>query len=213
MSSQPDIPPVPRLDPARLLEILAVDHGVSLELIEAAPGGEVGAAFVRWPDGRDGVLTRAGEASTANASAGGASATDASACDSSAGGAATGDAGDQLRLTAEILDLARRRGVPAPRYDLIAPVGDIYAIIQQRLPGAPPRTLDRLLVDQLIAATTAWDGLLADRPDLEPASLYLTESGPGFCLHETLERYDDRTRRLLGQIHEIGRSGTWHPPG
>ena len=182
MNSQPATPPpVPRLDPAQLIQILARDHGVSLELFEAAPGGEVGAAFVRWPDGREGVLTRAGDA---------------------------------LRRSRRPPPLdggrphARRQyGVPAPRYDLIAQVGDTHAVIQERLPGTPPHTVDRPLVDQMIAATTVWADLLADRPDLDPASLYLTESGPGFCLHESLAGYDHRTRRLLGQIHEIGRSG------
>jgi aminoglycoside phosphotransferase (APT) family kinase protein len=35
--------------------------------------------------------------------------------------------------------------------------------------------------------------------------MYLLESGPGFCLHESLERYDDRTRRLLDRVREVGR--------
>jgi aminoglycoside phosphotransferase (APT) family kinase protein len=47
-------------------------------------------------------------------------------------------------------------------------------------------------------------GVLADRPDVPGMDLYLTRSGPGFCLHESLERYDDRTRHLLAWVREVG---------
>ena len=173
--------PVPRLDATRIVEGLARDHEVFLELLGLAAAGSVGAAFVRWPDGREGVLTRAGDGSA--------------------------EAGSHLRATAEVLAFARSRGVPTPRYDLVARVGDSHAVVQERLPGEPPSRVDGPLVDQMVAAAEEWTKLLADRVDIEPASLYLTESGPGFCLHETLASYDNRTRRLLGRIREIGRLG------
>lgn len=174
-------PPVARLDPPGVIAALARDHGIHLELVGAAAGGEVGAAYVRWPDGRDGVVTRAGDASA--------------------------ESGDQLRLTADVLVLARERGVPAPRYDLIIPLAGTHAVVQERLGGAEPQVVDTGLVDQMVAVTEPWCGLLTDRDDLEPASLHLTESGPGFCLHESLQHVDARTRRLLEQVREIGRSG------
>ncbi|GID28041.1 phosphotransferase [Paractinoplanes brasiliensis] len=46
-----------RLDAAHILERIAEITGVRLELEGPAPGGEVGAAYVRWPDGRRSVLT------------------------------------------------------------------------------------------------------------------------------------------------------------
>lgn len=46
-----------RLDAPRVLERIAEITGVRLILEGPAPGGEVGAAFVRWPDGRRSVLT------------------------------------------------------------------------------------------------------------------------------------------------------------
>ncbi|WP_420110940.1 aminoglycoside phosphotransferase family protein [Pseudactinotalea sp.] len=172
------IPPaVPRLDAPRVLAALA-RAGVRLELIGAAPGGEVGAAFVRWPDGHEGVLTRAGDGSAASEAA--------------------------LRQTADVLDLARARGVPVPRYDLIARVGETHAVVQDRLPGSAPERVEPELVHEMLAAAAAWDGLLAERSDLTPAPLHLTASGPGFCLHESLAGYDDRTRALLRRVREIG---------
>jgi hypothetical protein len=49
--------PVPRLDPERVVDRLAAVTGVAL-CVEGRPaGGEVGAAYLRWPDGRRSVLT------------------------------------------------------------------------------------------------------------------------------------------------------------
>lgn len=174
-------PPVAQLDAVRLLADLDQQHGVRLELVAPAPGGAVGAAFIRWPDGRDGVLTTSGDGRP--------------------------ETGEHLRRAAEVLALARSKGIPVPRYDLIARIDDVHIVVQQRLAGTPPGRADAALVDRMITATEPWAGLLADRTDISPVSLHLTESGSGFCQHESLAHYDDRTRRLLGQIREIGRSG------
>ncbi|MEU8816917.1 phosphotransferase [Actinoplanes sp. NPDC048796] len=50
-------PRTSRIDATHVLERIADITGVRLELEGAAPGGEVGAAYVRWPDGRRSVLT------------------------------------------------------------------------------------------------------------------------------------------------------------
>jgi hypothetical protein len=52
-------PTAARLDAPRVIERIASITGVRLVLEGPAPGGEVGAAFVRWPDGRRSVLTAA----------------------------------------------------------------------------------------------------------------------------------------------------------
>jgi len=49
-------PTAARLDAPRVLERIASITGVRLVLEGPAPGGEVGAAYVRWPDGRRSVL-------------------------------------------------------------------------------------------------------------------------------------------------------------
>jgi hypothetical protein len=46
-----------RLDAPHVLDRIAEITGVRLVLEGPAPGGEVGAAYVRWPDGRRSVLT------------------------------------------------------------------------------------------------------------------------------------------------------------
>jgi hypothetical protein len=47
----------PRLEAGDLVERLAAVTGIRLEIEAPCPGGEVGAAYVRWPDGRRSVLT------------------------------------------------------------------------------------------------------------------------------------------------------------
>ncbi|MBM2616155.1 aminoglycoside phosphotransferase family protein [Actinoplanes sp. LDG1-06] len=54
---RPAWPRSARLDAPRILQRIAEITGVRLELEGPAPGGEVGAAYVRWPDGRHSVLT------------------------------------------------------------------------------------------------------------------------------------------------------------
>jgi hypothetical protein len=182
MSSDPAAipPPISRLDPAQVVRSLADEHGITLELVGAAAGGEVGAAYVRWPDGREGVLTTTGDAGA--------------------------EWGARLRRTAAALDLARSRGVPVPRYELIAPASGTHVVIQERLPGTAAARAEPGLVEQMIMVAEGWAGLLVDF-EAEPVSLHLSESGPGFCLHESLAHYDRRTGRLLDRVREIGRSG------
>lgn len=170
-----ELAPVRRLDPAHLVALVNEHTDARLSLLGPAPGGEVGGAYVRWPDGRDGVLT-------------------------------IGPVGraEELRTTAEILATARAHGLPVPAYDLIAEVPDAVAIVQERLPGSPPARDDLAVVKAMVELNERFAGLLADRPDLEPPDLYLRHSGPGFCLHEPLARYDDRTRWLLSWIRDVG---------
>ncbi|GAA0527833.1 hypothetical protein GCM10010172_05470 [Paractinoplanes ferrugineus] len=59
--AQPDAawPRSARLDAPRILERIHDITGVRLVLEGPCPGGEIGAAYVRWPDGRQSVLTAA----------------------------------------------------------------------------------------------------------------------------------------------------------
>jgi hypothetical protein len=163
---------VPKVDARQLVDAVNWATAAGLEFVGQAAEGQVGAAFVRWPDGREGVLTRG-----------------------------YGSVGD-LRRTAAALASARAAGLPVPRYDLIAELPDAIGVVQERLPGGPPAKLDRGLLESMIALTDRFAGIGGDLP---VPSMHLVESGPGFCLHESLERYDDRTRRLLDWIREVGR--------
>jgi hypothetical protein len=178
-TATPDpLAPVPRLDAAGLLEQLRAATGTDLELIGPLPGGQVGAALVRWPDGHEGVLTHWGDA--------------------------TDEAWARIGRTGELLDIARDAGIPAPRYELVTRLPDRIAVVQERLPGEPPSRVDLALIEHLVAIAGRGEGLLRGRPDVPAAELFLLRSGPGFCLHETLAQYDDRTRRLLDVVRRIG---------
>jgi len=52
-----DFERVPKLEPERAVEAIAGATGVRLEVVGRPAGGEVGAAYVQWPDGRRSVLT------------------------------------------------------------------------------------------------------------------------------------------------------------
>jgi aminoglycoside phosphotransferase (APT) family kinase protein len=77
-------------------------------------------------------------------------------------------------------------------------------MVQERLPGEPPARVDLALVENLVTIAGRGAGLLRGRPDVPAAELYLLRSGPGFCLHQTLAQYDDRTRRLLDLVRRVG---------
>lgn len=57
MADDPALAPVRRLDPDHLVALVNEHTDADLTLLGPAPGGQVGAAYVRWPDGRQGVLT------------------------------------------------------------------------------------------------------------------------------------------------------------
>jgi Phosphotransferase enzyme family len=162
---------VPRLEAARAVDIIAGATGVRLEIVGRAAGGEVGAAYVRWPDGHRSVLT-VGRPDVA-----------------------------------PLLDRARAAGVPAPRYELAVGDGDLTYLVQTLLPGAPPKVVDRTLVDALFEINARLAGVVADRADLPAPSLYLRSDGPGFCLHEPLARYDRRTAHVLDWVRDVGAGG------
>ena len=175
-----DLAPVSagRLNAEALLRELNTRTGSCLELLGMAALGESGgAAYVRWPDGHDGVLTHA------HAPA------------------------DELRRMADVLDSVRAHGIPVPHYELVAELTEGAAVVQERMPGTPATRIDRPAIDAMVELNERFAGLLADRHDVPLPELHLRESGPDFCRHETLERYSDRSRRLLGSIREIGDSG------
>lgn len=150
-------------------------HGLGLTYDGPAGGGNVGAGFVTGPDGRRFGLTWQP--------------------DTAAG---------RHREVADLVRIARARGVPAPRYERVLQVGADVAVLQERLPGSPPKRATQELVDAMAAVNERCRGALAGRDDVAPAQLYLRRSGPGFCLHEPLREYDAHTRRLLTRIREIG---------
>jgi aminoglycoside phosphotransferase (APT) family kinase protein len=141
----------------------------------AEAGASGGAAYVEWPDGRAGVLTQP-YASV-----------------------------ERMRLTAEILEFARSRGLPVPRHDLVVELADgSAAVVQERLPGAPTGRVDIGVIEALIAMNERFAGLLVERPDVPIPPLNLRPTTPPNAGQEILRQHSDRTRRILARIHEIG---------
>lgn len=141
----------------------------------AAHGGSGGAVYVRWIDGRDGVVTR------------------------------TPTPVERMRQTADVLSTFRSRGLPVPRHDLVVELSDgSVALVQERLPGDPPRRVDAGVIDSMVAMNERFAGLLAERPDVPISPLYLRKSGPFYPRHDVLASHNDRSRRLLRRIREIG---------
>jgi aminoglycoside phosphotransferase (APT) family kinase protein len=169
---------VPRLDAERWVARLNADTGVGLTVLSGAEHGESGgAAYVRWPDGRPGVLT-----------------------------VAPGPP-DRLRRTGRILDLMRTAGIPVPRYDLVTAAGGHTVVVQERLSGRPARRITRGLVEAIDELSRRFVGLLADHPEVPNPDLHLRVGGRELFRHDSLARYDDRSRRLLARIRAVGATG------
>ncbi len=162
--------------PTRIVAEINERTGSSLELTGLANqvGGVSSAAYVRWPDGRAGVITRPTIPL------------------------------DHTHLTAEILQLVRARGLPVPRYDLIMQSADgLVTVVQERLPGRHVTRFDAGLVEELVATNERFAGLLADRPDVPPPPQFPQLVAGEHPWRETLGRYDDRSRRILERFLEI----------
>ncbi|GAB3415394.1 hypothetical protein GCM10027569_36910 [Flindersiella endophytica] len=172
------------MEAEQLVAELNDSAGTGLRLEGVAAHGEVsGAAYVRWPDGRPGVVT------TSPSAVG------------------------FLEFVGDVLNLARSRGALVPRYDVVTELAGSSVIVQERMPGSPVEQVDHETIDAIVAACESFAGLLFDRPEVSAPELFLQGSGDDFCLHETLETYDARSRKLLGWIREVGRTAPATLPG
>jgi hypothetical protein len=174
-TGHPDLPRAARWQAQAVLAGLAAATGVRLTDEGRPPEGQIGACYVRWPDGHLSVLTCVPAEHRAWAHQG-----------------------------ADLARIARAAGVPAPRYELVAELPDVVAVVQELLPGTAPATVTRPTVESMLELTKRLRGLLAERADLPMASLYLRTDGPGFCLHGPMADYDRRTARLLAEIEAAG---------
>lgn len=167
---------VERMDAERVAAQLADEAGVRLIVEGPCSGGEVGAAFVRWPDGRRSVLKwRPGTRLE-----------------------------DLLAGPIAVSEAMRAAGAPVPETQLAVQLGSAIATVQELLPGAPVAQLDSAGLDQALAFNELQAGLLADRHDIPPLELFLLEDGPGFCLHGPLRAHNRRTARLDDWITAVG---------
>ena len=186
---------VERLNAERMTEAVRAAAGVVLRIDGPCPGGQVGAAYVSWPDGRPGVLTwRPG----------------ATLADLRAGPLAVMQALRQAGYPAPAAALAVELGAAGPaavrtdRAGPATPAGPAVVLVWQLLPGGPVDRVTPELLDQAIALNDRQAGALASRPAIPAMRLYLTSDGRGFCQHGPLRAYSDRTRRLERWITSVG---------
>src|SRR5882757_8187871 len=137
--------PITASDAERLIHNLYEQTGHRLEFVGMPVLGETGgAAFVRWPDGRAGVMSRSARGKS------------------------------ELAHTGDILDHLRSHGIPAPRFDLIAELEDCTVVVQERLPGEPtPRHIDRPMMAAIVSTAESFRGVLAGRHDVRLFELVL----------------------------------------
>jgi aminoglycoside phosphotransferase (APT) family kinase protein len=148
--------------------------GCRLELVGLVEQGQSGAAYVRWPDGRDAVVT------TALTSM------------------------EHMQQTAEVLAAVKALGIPVPLHEFLLPLDDgTIAVVQERLPGATAPVADLATVDAIIAMNERFAGLLSDRPDIPTPSLSLGRPSDAIPF-SSLETHSPRSRRLLRLIQKAG---------
>ncbi|MFI5732781.1 phosphotransferase [Kribbella sp. NPDC051587] len=167
---------VARLDVGAVVQEVAERTGVLLEVKGLCSGGEVGAAYVGWDDGRRSVLKwRPGT-----------------------------DLKDYQAGPLAVSEAARLAGLPVPRTELAVELESAIATVQELLPGAPIATLDENLLGQALDLSQSLRGLLSGESEVPSLDLYLTVDGPGFCLHGPLRSHNPRTARLDDWITAVG---------
>lgn len=177
MTTSPhDWKPVERLDAEQMAAGLERTTGVRVIVEGPCPGGEVGAAYVRWDDGHRSILKWRPQTTLEDMQAG----------------------------PLKVVSVLRSVGYPAPETELAAQVGDAVVTIQELLPGTTVNLLNESTLDQALALNDLQAGILTEHRDIPNAKLYLTEDGPGFCLHGPLRRHSRRTARLADWIAEVG---------
>jgi hypothetical protein len=159
--------------------ILSEVTGRQFRLVKQLSGGETGAHLFTGPDGERVVVKWD-----------------------------TGREGRALRGEAVTFSERLRcdAGWPVPSESTID-AEEIRFVIQEFMPGTPPTTLDHGLVDQLLELHPRRLGLAKPHDPVRwPTNLITTIAvgGNGYCQHEPLLRYDQRTRSLIGRIEAFG---------
>ncbi|MFG2626777.1 phosphotransferase [Streptomyces sp. NPDC048473] len=174
-----------RLDADRLTEALYAETGIRLVVEGPCPGGQVGAAYVRWPDGHRSVLKWRQLTRLKDLRAG--------------------------PLT--VCEVLHAHGYPCPSTELAVQVDNAVVLVQECMPGAPMECLDHHGLDQALALNESQAGLLAARTDVPLMNLYLLDDGPGYCLHEPLRRHSRRSGALEHRVKSVGADHPRQLPG
>ncbi|HEX4213603.1 MAG TPA: phosphotransferase [Candidatus Dormibacteraeota bacterium] len=137
--------------------------GCRLDLVGPVDRGQSGAAYVRWPDGRESVVTTAFATLTL------------------------------MRQTAEVLADVRALGIPVPAHEFLLDLGDgRVAVVQERLPGDQAVRAGVSTVDAIIAMNERFAHLLAGRSDIDAPRLSLGRAGDP-TPYQVVEHHSART--------------------
>lgn len=168
------------MDADSLVRVVNKRCGYGLTLAGEAEHGETsGAVYVRWPGGREGVITR------------------------------TNMPLHLMQQTAEVVESLRAKGLPVPRQQPVRLDDGYWTvlILQERLPGSPSKVANTAVIEAMLTMNEHFADALVDRPDVPVRQLWLQRSNPDYPRHELLAGYDRRTRRMLELIREVGRDG------
>ncbi|MCF3961299.1 phosphotransferase [Streptomyces fuscigenes] len=174
-----------RLDAARIVAALRARTGTVLTVEGPCPGGQVGAAYVRRPDGHRSVLKWRPHSRVEEMRAG----------------------------PLAVAEAMRGAGCPVPGTELVAQVGHAVVTVQERLPGSALERLDHRGLDQALRFNEQQAGRLAGRRDVPALRLHLDGDGDGYCLHEPLRRHSGRSAALERWVVGVGARGTGSLPG
>jgi Phosphotransferase enzyme family len=178
-------PRVERLDAQETVRALFEQTRIRLAVEGPCAGGQVGAAYVRWPDGHVGVMKWRPHVTV-----------------------------DELRSgPLAVAGRLRTLGYPSPATELTAQIGHAVVVVQELLPGTKIDHLDVRHFDRMIDVHGIQVNALADLDGIPAYQLYLLGDGPGYCLHEPLRQFSRRTAALERQISRCGAEHPGHLPG
>ncbi|HEU4424687.1 MAG TPA: phosphotransferase [Pilimelia sp.] len=175
---EPQWPQVRPIAGERLVAEVRDRTGIRLELLGRLPGGQVGAALVRLPDGSTAVMSSWSR-----------------------------ERYDRIPVITRVVDRLREAGYPAPGYRHVIDCGDVVAVVQDYVDGGWVGAVTVGLLRNLLELNGRQRQVF-DRPVGSLADLYLSQDGPGFCLHAPLISHSVESRALLDWIHEVGRTAS-----
>lgn len=185
MTAAAEFPRAERLDAEAKARAVFEQTGIQLTVEGPCAGGEVGAAYVRWPDGHRAVLKWRPNFTVAELEAG------------------------PLAVTERLREL----GYPAPATELALQVDHAVVTVQELLPGKKIDHLDVHLLGRVLAVHARQAGALAGRDDIAGFELFLRDDGPGYCLHEPMRRFSARAADLERRIGKLAAEHPARLPG
>ena len=173
----------PTWNPERLARAVAAATGVQLVVEGPCRGGQVGAAYVRWPDGHLAVLSWGPGVPLAQA----------------------------RRGPFAVADALRADGYPAPATELAADTSGGLAVVQELLPGSAPQYVDEELLAQALELigrhASALERRIAAIGRDHPDHLAGTDAVHGDFHHENLLHSVPSSGKSLGSTSSGAQSG------